>query len=130
MSQIPGQWSETYTPDSLIAGETQLDTRSYILLSGQVLDRGSVVGVITSSGKLTLSTTAASDGSENPFGILADHYDASGGDVGPCAVYIKGDFNENAIILGTGWTVASIFSPLRTIGIFLKPVVAQSGQYL
>lgn len=130
MAQVPTTFSETYTPDALIAGEVALATRSYVLISGQNLPRGAVVGVITTSGKLTLSTSAASDGSQTPMGILADSYDASGGDVGNCAVYLRGDFNENAISLGTGWTIGTVFAPLRSVGIFLKPVVAQSGAYV
>ncbi len=123
MPQYPFQSSETYTPDRLIAGETQLVTRSYVLLAGQVLERGTIVGMITASGKLTTSTSAAADGSQNPFGILIDHYDSTLGDMAGCGVYLKGEFNENAVILGTGWTLATIMPGLRDNGIYLKPAV-------
>lgn len=123
MPQYPSQSSETYTPDRLIAGETQLVTRSYVLLSGQKLSRGTVVGQITAGGKITISLTAAVDGSQNPNGILIDDYDATAGDVAGCGVYQKGEFNENAIIMGAGWTLATLYPALRDLGIYLKPAV-------
>ncbi len=84
MPQYPSQWSETYTPDNLVAGETQLVSETGTLLAGQVLPRGALLGKITATGKLPLSTSAATDGSQNPYGILYDAYDmtASGMYVG------------------------------------------------
>ena len=123
MAQTPSVVTETYAPDKLIAGLTQPVTFGRTLISGQNLARGSVVGIITASGKATLSLSASSDGSEVPYGILADDYDASGGDKANCAVYVKGEFNENAITLGTGHTVASVREGLRDLGIYLKPSV-------
>lgn len=129
MSQVPSVYEVDYTPDRLIAGESHIATRSFVLQAGQVLPRGAVVGTVTASGKLVLSTQAASDGSQNPIGILADSYDSTVGDLAGCAVYERGEFNENAITLGAGWTVTNVFSPLRSIGIWLKPVVTASGAY-
>ncbi len=121
--QYPRQFSESYNPDKLIAGETHIATRSYILLAGQQLQRGTVVGMITVSGKLTTCTTTATDGSQIPFGILIDYYDSTAGDLAGCGVYEKGEFNENAIIFGAAWTIATIHAPLRAVGIWLKPSV-------
>lgn len=42
----------------------------YTLITGQNLVSGTVVGVITASGKITLHNNAASDGSEVAAGIL------------------------------------------------------------
>ncbi len=89
-----------------------------------------MVGVLQASGKAAISTQSATDGTQLPIGILADDVDPSAGDVAGCGVYLKGEFNENAVILGTDWTVINAFAPLRSMGIFLKPAVAASGQYL
>jgi hypothetical protein len=123
--QYPFQFSETYNPDRLIAGVTPPVTKSNcVLVSGQTLQRGSLVGKITASGKLTLSLAASSDGSQTPYGILADYYDASAGDVN-CAVFVAGVFNADAVIFGTGQTEAALYDTLRGLGIFLKdPVLA------
>lgn len=123
MPQYPRKFDESYAPDRLIAGLTQQVTENRILLSGQNLKRGAVVGLITASGKVTLSASAASDGSQVPYGVLLDDYDASGGDLAGCGVIIKAEVNERALILGTGHTLDSIRGPLRDAGIFLKPSV-------
>ena len=122
-AQYPRTFSESYNPDKLIAGETHLDTRSYILLAGQQLVRGTVVGMITASGKLTICNQGATDGSQVPYGVLIDYYDSTAGDLAGCGVYEKADLNENAITMGTGWTLTTIHAPLRSIGIYLKPSV-------
>lgn len=123
--QYPFQFSETFTPDRLIAGVTPPITKpDAVLISGQTLQRGALVGKITASGKLTLSLAAATDGSQIPYGILADYYDASAGDV-TCAVYLSGVFNSNAITFGTGQTAAALYDTLRAQEIWLKdPVLA------
>ncbi|MGG5811464.1 head decoration protein [Falsiroseomonas sp. CW058] len=121
----PQTFSETYTPDRLIAGLTQIVTRPETLLSGQNLARGAVVGLITASGKITLSASAAGDGSQVPYGVLADDCNASGGDLANCPVILAGEVNDNALILGAGHTLASIRAGLRDRGIYLKtPVTA------
>jgi len=112
-----------YSPDSLLAGETNLVTRKGTLISGENLVRGALLGKITSGGKLNLSLSAAVDGSEVPFGILAEDADASAGDV-ECVLYVKGHFNEDSITYGTAHTADSVREGLRDIGIHTESTVA------
>lgn len=114
----------TYTPDSLLAGNAHLlVARKVTVLSGQVLPRGAVLGIVTASGKAILSLEAASDGSQTPDLILAEDVDATGADATALA-YERGDFNARAITLGTGHTVASIREGLRAKGIALLTAIA------
>ena len=115
--------TETFNPDNLIAGTTQLVTDSVTIASSAALVRGAVLGVITSGGKYILSATAAGDGSETAYAVLAEDADASGGDVTGVAVYIKGEFNENALSFGVGHDAASVKPQLRAVGIFTKSAV-------
>lgn len=124
MPQIPRKFEENFAPDKLIAGLTQQVTWNGTLISGQNLKRGAVVGKITSGGKLTLSLSASSDGSQVPYGVLLDDYDASGGDLANVGVIIKGEVNENALILGASHTLASIREGLRDQGLYLVPAIA------
>lgn len=111
--------SASYTPDRLVAGESDdLLAKSITLISGQNLARGAVLGKITASGKYTLSLAASSDGSQTPDAILAESVDASGGDK-PALGYVRGDFNTSALTIGTGHTAASITEGLRGKGIAL-----------
>ena len=118
------QTEGTYTPDNLLAGNAHLlVARKVTVLSGQVLQRGAVLGTITSSGKAILSLAAATDGSQTPDLILAEPVDATGADA-PALAYERGDFNAGAITLGTGHTVASIREGLRAKGITLLTAIA------
>lgn len=114
--------TEAYTPGDLIAGGTQIITDSVTVITGQTLVRGAVLGKITTSGKFNLSLSAAIDGSEVPVAIVAEDVDASGGDVTNVPVYIKGEFNENSLTLGTAHTIASIKDGMRDVGLYLKTV--------
>ncbi|NUB12541.1 head decoration protein [Azospirillum brasilense] len=216
-ASTPGVRAETYVPDQLIAGRFPLVTDTVTLLSGQVLARGSLLGMITvgtattsgagntgngtitmdastpvlagakvgiytatcvaaasnggtfrvedpdgfvlgdvavgatfsddikfviadgatdfvvgdkftitvaaGSGKYKLSAAAATDGSQDPVAILADHADATGGDVA-APIYLTGEFNQRAMTFGTGHTAASVKNKLRTRSIFVKTSVS------
>ena len=113
-----------FTPDNLIAGDFPIRTEKVVLISGQNVIRGTVLGVITASGKYNKSLSAAGDGSQNVFAIAAESVDASAGDK-ELVVYLSGDFNEDQLTFGTGHTAASTFAALRNLSIFLhKPVNA------
>jgi len=113
--------TEAYSPDRLVAGNhALLKSESITLLSGQNLVRGTVLGKITASGKYIQSLSAAADGSQTPDLILAEDTNASGGDVTTIA-YSRGDFDENALTIGTAHTADTIREGLRVKGIVLIP---------
>lgn len=121
--QKPSSSASTYKPDQLIAGRVPQVTDNATLVSGVgAIKRGTVLGVISASGKYTVSATASTDGSEVPTAILVDDADSTSGDV-TIGVYELGEFNMNAITIGTGWSLSTIKSPLRSKGIYLKPSV-------
>lgn len=114
----------TSSVDNLGGGDFPRATDDIVVLTGQgVLVRGSVLGVVTASGKAKLSASAAADGSQNPKYILAETVDTTGGDV-VAPIYKSGAFNERAVTLGTGHTIASIRDALEDRGIYLRPTVA------
>jgi len=114
----------TFTPDGIIAGEDDLQTRQITLISGQNLKRGAVLGKITASGKYTLSLAAAEDGSQTPAVILAEDTNATAGDKVSVA-YFSGVFDENALTYGTGHSKASAREPLRDLGIKLQSSITR-----
>lgn len=122
-SQIPGIAADAFLPDQLVAGPHQIITDTVTVVSGQVVARGAVLGQITASGKYTLSLSAATDGSQNPSVIAADAIDASQGDA-LGGVYLAGEFNGNALILGTGITLAALKAAFRPLSIYVKNAVS------
>lgn len=122
-AQIPGIAAEAFLPDQLIAGTHQLVTDTVTVASGQVVARGAVLGMITASGKYTLALSASADGSQNPSVIAADNIDASAGDV-LGGVYIAGEFNGNALVLGAGITLAAAKTAFRPLSIYVKAAVS------
>ena len=115
----PGMKSSLFVPDQLVAGNLQLVTDT-VTVTGGDYKRGTVLGMITASGKYTACLKTASDGSETPCAILVDdvnaatHGDQSGG------VYLMGEFNQNRINIDASWTIADIKAALRPLAIFLK----------
>ena len=108
--------------DALVAGNHHLLVgRVVTIASGQNLKRGSVIGA--AAGEYKLSASAATDGSQTPDLVLAEDCDATTGDKTALA-YERGDFNANALTLGTGHTVASIREGLRAKGITILPALA------
>lgn len=104
--------------DNLIIGE-DVTTDSGVVIAGQNLVRGSLLGKITASGKLTLSLSASSDGSETPYAVLNAPIDALSSDKA-CPIILGGELNANSITFGAGHTAITTKDGLRTEGIILK----------
>jgi hypothetical protein len=65
---VPGVQHDTFIPDQLLSGPLQVvsDTVTILMGSTATYKRGTVLGVITASGKYTLSVATANDGSQVP----------------------------------------------------------------
>ncbi len=114
---------ETYTPDNLLAGDYPVVTDIVVILTGEVLARGAVLGKITASGKHILCDSAAVDGSAVPVAILAEAVDATAADVN-AEVYLSGAFNEAGVTVAAGDTADTVRAALRDVNIYLKKAVA------
>jgi hypothetical protein len=68
---MPVQSEQNYLGDWLKYEDESLYSRDEaVVVSGQNLATGTVVGIITASGKVTQLAPAASDGSQNAAGVL------------------------------------------------------------
>ncbi|QWA09797.1 head decoration protein [Sodalis ligni] len=115
----PSARQDTFIPDQLVSGPLQLVTDTVTILMGGVYKRGTVLGVITASGKYIASVKTATDGSQNPSAILADDVDATAADV-TGGVYLMGEFNQNRLTFDASWTVTTLKPAFRPLGIFLR----------
>lgn len=118
----PSFSTETYTPDRLHAGDFPIVTAAGTILSGNNLTRGTVLGKITASGKLIAVDSAAADGSQTPYAILAQDTDASGADT-TAPLYLSGEFNEGELTFGGADTADTHRAALRDLGIHLKAAI-------
>lgn len=113
---------ETNSFDNLIASDFPISTDRETLISGQNLERGALLGKISSSGsddgKLKQCDSTAADGSQNPYAILMEDSDASSGDL-VVDVYKTGGFNGALIGLATGDAIADFEDALRDVGIII-----------
>lgn len=82
-----------------------------------------IVTVTDSVGAFVVCVKGASDGSQNPTGILVDDADASAGPV-LAGAYVAGEFNANAIIVDASWSIPEITQAARAYSIFIKRVVS------
>lgn len=105
----------TYDPNGLFAGDAPINDDKIVLVSGQNLTRGAVLGKITASGKYKLSASAAGDGSEVPLAVLSFDVDASAGDK-DCRAYFTGEFNKDKLSFGAGHTADTVNAAFRAAG--------------
>lgn len=115
--------AETFTPDNLFAGHVQpVVSGSETVLAGNNLTRGTVLGLITASGKVKAVDDSLSDGAQNVYAVLAEDCDATSADE-VAAVYYTGEYNINALTFGGDDTAADHKVAARNIGLFFKNTV-------
>ena len=121
-------------PDNLIAGnDIPIMTTSGTIRAGQnALKRGTVLAISTGTtgdGKLVILGTTATPGTEvmTAYAILADDVDATSEAV--AEVYVSGQFNKDALIVGKSYTIkAEDIVALRNGGIFIENVMGEKEE--
>jgi hypothetical protein len=97
----------------LFVGEVH-SAKGLTIITGQgVLAKGSVLGVITASGKLKLTAAANGDGSEVPIYVLLQEVDTTAADV-VRDVGERGDVAEEKLIFGGADTIDTASGNGRT----------------
>ena len=93
------------------------------LIAGQNLEAGTLVGIITASGKYTQHAHGAADGSEVVAGIIYDNVDATAGDkVGTVFVTADSIVRESSLVYSVGAAAGDITAAnaeLKALGIRL-----------
>lgn len=111
---------DTFERDNLFAGGVQpVVTDAVTLVVGASYVRGAVLGIVTASGEAVTVDSAAVDGSQVPYAVLAEDVDATSA-AAPAAIYLTGEFNEGKLTFGGIDTADTHRTKLREIGIFLK----------
>ena len=115
----------TTSYDNLFAGDFPVVTENGTIVSGEgKLTRGTILGVVTASGKYAAAdatdTGESATGKATPKAILLQDVDATSSDVADVLVAFTGEFNSEKLIAKTGSTVAGFKEGLRAVSIFVK----------
>lgn len=113
------------TPDNLFYDTKHpTDIKAVTLKAGQgVLERGTVLGVVSADGLAVPVDSSKTDGSELADSILTDTIDtgaAGAPDNVVTTAYQTGSFNRKALKFGGSDTADKHETRLRMLGIFLK----------
>jgi len=121
---MPVQNESNYLGDWLKFEEDNLYSRDEVTVAGgQNLATGTVVGIITTSGKVTQLAPAANDGSENAAGVLLNAVDATAGDQPGVIVARHAICQDNGLVWPgsiTGPQKAAAISQLKALGILVR----------
>jgi hypothetical protein len=121
---MPVQTESNYLGDWLKYEEDNLYSRDEVTVaSGQSLATGTVIGVITASGKVTQLAPAASDGSETAAGVLLNPVDASAGDQPGVIIARHAICSDKGLVWPasiTGPQKAAAISQLKALGILVR----------
>lgn len=115
----PGMKSSVFVPDQLVISSRLLVTDSGTVTGGKY-KRGTVLGMVAATKKLTACLKTANDGSEKPYAILADDVDSVTHGEQTCGLYLAGEFNKSLVTIDASWTLADMTMALRPVSIFLK----------
>lgn len=93
-----------------------------IILSGEVLQVGQLIGVVTASGKYAKYDPTAADGTETVAGISHDSRDATDGDISGAVFSVRvGEVRESDLIYHDSATPEEIVAAnLELEALFLK----------
>lgn len=110
--------------DVLKFEEDSLYSRDEVTVaSGQNLAIGTIVGVVTSDGKIAALDPSASDGSEVAAGVLCESVDTVSGDATSWIIARHAIVSEDGIVWPDGITAGQLavaLSELKTLGILVR----------
>lgn len=121
---MPVQAEPNYLGDWLKFEEDNHYSRDEVTVaSGQNLATGTVIGIITASGKVTQLAPGASDGSQNAAGVLLNAVDASSGDKPGVIIARHAVCSDKGLVWPasiTGPQKATAISQLKALGVLVR----------
>lgn len=121
---MPVMTESNYLGDWLKFEEDNLYSRDQVTVaSGQNLKSGTVVGILTASGKVTQLNPAGTDGSEVAAGVLLGDVDASAGDRPGVIIARHALCSDKGLVWPAGITGAqknTALGQLKALGILVR----------
>lgn len=115
-------------PDNLIAGTRYpIDYKGITLEAASgIVEKGTVLGVITASGIAVPVDSTATDGSQNPICVLAETIDTAV--LTKAIAYRCGYFFRDALIFGGDDTYETHEIEMQRLGLFMTAAVNTKGE--
>ena len=126
MSRILQQNRETSQP---IIGKFRTEDLTYTNPSGSdpvTLTQYRLMGQVLATGKVLPQDCDATDGSEMPYGVLAEEYTVAASGTITVSVIVEGQIIESAIGLASGETLASTVRTVSTGGGVLRGLIRRN----
>ena len=121
---MPVQAEQNYLGDWLKFEEDNLFSRDEVtVVSGQNLGTGTVIGIITASGKVTQLAPGAADGSQNAAGVLLLPVDATTGDQAGVIIARHALCSDKGLVWPGGITgpqKTAAINQLKSLGILVR----------
>jgi hypothetical protein len=113
-----------YTAEFLVSEANGARSRDVVIIaSGEVLEPGTVLGMVTASGKYVQLDPAASDGSEAAAAILYEGVDATAADTSRAVLLRDAEVNGGEIVWPDGITEpdkTTAIGQLAALGILVR----------
>ena len=119
---MPAQLFTNYDTSKIFIGNNRYITASYTNATGAAvtLTAGRLMGRVLADNKVLGHVSSATDGSQQPLGVLADTYVVANGATASLAICIGGDIAQEKVILGGADTLATAVSTLGTVGDLIR----------
>ena len=108
------QQTNQYSTEKVFIGDNSYETVAFKSAgTDQSLVAGQLMGRVSATGFVTQHTSGASDGSEIPFGILAESIEITAGETPNLSICVKGRVDKNLVVLSGSDTFATVVSSRR-----------------
>jgi hypothetical protein len=121
---MPVQSEANYLGDWLkFEAENLFSRDEMVVASGQNLTTGTVVGIVTATGKVKQLAPAAADGSEKAAGVLAFNVDATGADKAGVIIARHAICADSKLVWPAGITApqkSTAIGQLKALGVLVR----------
>lgn len=128
MPSAPGILTTNYNYEQLFIGRNLYNFATYTNSTGSevTIPMGRLIGRVLATDKVLPQVASATDGSEQPIGIVQESVTVADGESTTLSYCYAGDINQNAVIFNTGETLATVVRTVSTGGGTLGDLITRN----
>ena len=128
MPSAPGILTTNYNYEQLFIGRNLYNFATYTNSTGSevTIPMGRLIGRVLATDLVLPQISTATDGSEQPLGIVQESVTVAAGESTTLSYCYAGDINQNAVILNTGETLATVVGTVSTGGGTLGDLITRN----